>query len=239
MLLQDAQPLVCKIFKASDGIRSGSIALTKNGASFGHHSSATFLTGIPGSIAEYYRTPFSDATKRLAQSNCIVFRVMEGGIEYDSIELLVLKRQAFNLRPESRKKPGQVFLIMHGSSKTIAVVNEQVHCKRSVSGERQTKAHPAVSCTKIQNSSAAILRIFLQHMLDQTVIAARPDVPLFAVPSRNVLIRKTQIKILAFAATAFRRSYPLVVFHETCIARESLQRQGMHDSTADWHLKSA
>jgi hypothetical protein len=51
-------------------------------------------------------------------------------------------------------------------------------------------------------------------MLDQIVIAARPDVPLLAVSSRNVFVWKSQVKVFAVATSALCRPYAFVVFRE-------------------------
>src|SRR6185437_10260793 len=100
------------------------------------------------------------------------------------------------------------------------------------------KTHPAISRAQIQNPSFSFLEILLQQMLKQIIVAPRSDVPLFTVSCRNIFIRKIQIEIVAFAASAFRRPDALVIFHETCIMLRSLRRQGMDDSTLDPHLES-
>jgi hypothetical protein len=106
-------------------------------------------------------------------------------------------------------------------------------------GERQAIAHPAVSCSQIQNSSAAILKIAIQYALRQTVETARSDLPLFAVFSRRVLVRKTQIEIVLPAPSAFFRSDVLIVIYEMCKVRCSIRREGVDDSIVSCHLESA
>src|SRR5580658_965393 len=160
---------------------------------------------------------------------------MEGGIEYNSVELLVLERHARELGLKPWEHCRQLLAKMFRCSKTVVIVDEQVHGNGAKLGERQPVAHPAVSGAQIQYQATFTLEIPNQHVLDQIVVAARPDLPLFGISSGEILIRKTKIEIILLASSAFSGPYAFVVRNETRIIRASFWRQGIDNPMIDSH----
>src|ERR1035441_6950974 len=235
--LQRLQVLVGKEFNAWDGVRCGAVLLQEGRVAFRYHLPSTLLSGVPGSIADDYRAAAFYASQRLAQARFVIFGIMERSVEDDGIELLAPKRQVGNLRLESRQRLGQVASIMLRRSKAILPIGEQIHCNRVIAGEGEAKAHPAVAGADIQDGCAGRWRF--QYVLGQTVVAARPDVPLPTVPPGAVFVRKPQIILFALATSAFLSPYALVIFHEASKICGSLRRKCMHNSSADPQSKSA
>ena len=239
LLLESMETFVSQIFKTLDGVRCCPISFEEGGLSLRYHSSAALLAGVPRRITDDHRSAASYASKGLTQSGHRIFSVVERGIEYHSVELLIPKWQACELSLKPWKHCGKVLSKMFSCSNTIAIVGKQIYGKGAIVSERQAIAHPAVSCSQIQNSSAVILKIAIQYALRQTVETARSDLPLFAVFSRRVLVRKTQIEIVLPAPSAFFRSDVLIVLYEMCKVRCSIRRKGVDDSIASCHLESA
>src|ERR1700722_10084845 len=102
-LFEPAKPLVGQILKAIDGIRCRSKTLTKRDVAFRYHLSSAFLAGVPRGVADDDTTAAPQTAKGLLQGSLIVFRVVEGSIEYDCVELLALKRQMCSLRLKPRE----------------------------------------------------------------------------------------------------------------------------------------
>jgi hypothetical protein len=140
---------------------------------------------------------------------------------------------------EARKELMHMLSIMGAGPKTVMIVYKQVYGDGTVSSEGKAKAHPAIAGSKVEYLCATVLPSSLQNMLSQIVVTSCSNVPLLAIFSGSIYIRKTQIKVFALTAPALCRPNALVVFCELCIMGDSLRRQSMDDSSADAHLKSA
>jgi hypothetical protein len=142
------------------------------------------------------------------------------------------------LSPQARKEFRQMFSIVFGCSQSIRIVGKQIHSEGTVTGSCQTKAHPTVSCAEIQNPSTSLWEVRLQHTCHQTVVAARPDLPLFAIPSGYIRVGESKIERFTFATTAFRRPYSFILFYKTRIVRGSLRRQRVYDAATVLEMES-
>src|SRR5277367_394348 len=132
-----------------------------------------------------------------------------------------------------------MFTVVSRCPETIMVIREQIYSDGAISSEGETETHPAIAGPKVQDPAASVLGNFLQHMLKQIVIAARPDEPLLAIVSRGVDIWKAEIEFFVLATSAFGGSYAFVVFYELCIVHGALRRYSMHNFTADFHSECA
>jgi hypothetical protein len=82
------------------------------GTPFKHHLLAALLVRIPGGIADNHHASGLHTPQCLAEHDFIVFSVMKRRIEYDSVELTVLKRQMRKLCLNARKELGQMASIV-------------------------------------------------------------------------------------------------------------------------------
>ena len=76
-------------------------------------------------------------------------------------------------------------------------------------------------------------------MVNQMVVAAGPDLPLFTVSSGHVMVRQIQIETVAVARAALRRPNALVVLREASEMLRSLRRHCVHNAIVDMHFEGA
>src|ERR1700757_431437 len=76
-------------------------------------------------------------------------------------------------------------------------------------------------------------------MVNQMIVAAGPDLPLFTVPAGDVMVGQIQIEAVAVAGAALGSPNVLVIFREASEVARSLLRQRMHDAVVDIDFEGA
>jgi hypothetical protein len=127
---------------------------------------------------------------------------------------------------------------MSRRSKTVEPVGDQVNGNGPVSCYRQPITHPTVSSANVQDQSTP-RNVGPEHMVNQMVVAAGPDLPLFTVSSGHVMVRQIQIETVAVARAALRRPNALIVLREASEMPRSLRRHCVHNAVVDMHFEAA
>ena len=149
--LQSAKAFIREVLQALHAVRGEAVLRHECLTSFRQHLLATLPAAIPGRISNDDCSPGAETSNSLAESQLVIFRVMQRSVENGQIKLAVGKRQTIHLCLKSRKELRQPPTEMVRGGQAVLIVRQEIDCHRLMSSQRQTIAQPAVSRPQVQN----------------------------------------------------------------------------------------